>query len=653
MRRLLLFCIALACGCLYAQQADVVDFKQATVEVEIDPFEKEVRGQVVFRFSLLKTTDSIFLDARDMNITAVALNDEKIDFVYDKRHLVLKRDWSPKTDHNLKIQYDCRPKKGMYFLGWDNSAPDEVWTQGQGKYTSNWLPSIDDMNDKIEFDLSVEAPKGYEVIANGKLIDKSELETTNSWSYNMDLPMSSYLVALAIGKYDRQDMKSESGIPLHLYYRQGDSAKVEPTYRYTKQIFDFLEEEIGMAYPWQNYKQVPIHDFLYAGMENTGTTFFSDDFMIDSLSFKDNNYVNINAHELAHQWFGNLVTESSGVHHWLHEGFASYYALLSEQYLFGDLHFYMKLYESAMALETQDLSGKSTSLLNPASNSLTFYEKGAWTLFMLRELVGKDAFRASVKDYLNAFRFKNVETEDFLSFVEINSEQELDAFREVWLISDDFPIDRALDALSQLSPELREYINTDCEVPQSRCHDQLRTTALDEIKIKIIEQRPEMVFTDLFEESWKVRQAIALNMKRIPEELQKQYESLLDDPSYITREAALYNLWVNFPESRADYLGLTRGIMGLPDLNFRLLWLVLSLNTQEYESDAKPGHFSELIEYTSNVYNPSVRIRAFNYLRMMGLCEERCKSNLREAVSHHNWQMSKFAREELEKLNER
>ncbi len=653
MRRLLLFCIALACGCLYAQQADVVDFKQATVEVEIDPFEKEVRGQVVFRFSLLKTTDSIFLDARDMNITAVALNDEKIDFIYDKRHLVLKGDWSPKTDHNLKIQYDCRPKKGMYFLGWDNSAPDEVWTQGQGKYTSNWLPSIDDMNDKIEFDLSVEAPKGYEVIANGKLIDKSELETTNSWSYNMDLPMSSYLVALAIGKYDRQDMKSESGIPLHLYYRQGDSAKVEPTYRYTKQIFDFLEEEIGMAYPWQNYKQVPIHDFLYAGMENTGTTFFSDDFMIDSLSFKDNNYVNINAHELAHQWFGNLVTESSGVHHWLHEGFASYYALLSEQYLFGDLHFYMKLYESAMALETQDLSGKSTSLLNPASNSLTFYEKGAWTLFMLRELVGKDAFRASVKDYLNAFRFKNVETEDFLSFVEINSEQELDAFREVWLISDDFPIDRALDALSQLSPELREYINTDCEVPQSRCHDQLRTTALDEIKIKIIEQRPEMVFTDLFEESWKVRQAIALNMKRIPEELQKQYESLLDDPSYITREAALYNLWVNFPESRADYLGLTRGIMGLPDLNFRLLWLVLSLNTQEYESDAKPGHFSELIEYTSNVYNPSVRIRAFNYLRMMGLCEERCKSNLREAVSHHNWQMSKFAREELEKLNER
>ncbi len=653
MRRLLLFCIALACGCLYAQQADVVDFKQATVEVEIDPFEKEVRGQVVFRFSLLKTTDSIFLDARDMNITGVALNDEKIDFVYDKRHLVLKGDWSPKTDHNLKIQYDCRPKKGMYFLGWDNSAPDEVWTQGQGKYTSNWLPSIDDMNDKIEFDLSVEAPKGYEVIANGKLIDKSELETTNSWSYNMDLPMSSYLVALAIGKYDRQDMKSESGIPLHLYYRQGDSAKVEPTYRYTKQIFDFLEEEIGMAYPWQNYKQVPIHDFLYAGMENTGTTFFSDDFMIDSLSFKDNNYVNINAHELAHQWFGNLVTESSGVHHWLHEGFASYYALLSEQYLFSDLHFYMKLYESAMALETQDLSGKSTSLLNPASNSLTFYEKGAWTLFMLRELVGKDAFRASVKDYLNAFRFKNVETEDFLSFVEINSEQELDAFREVWLISDDFPIDRALDALSQLSPELREYINTDCEVPQSRCHDQLRTTALDEIKIKIIEQRPEMVFTDLFEESWKVRQAIALNMKRIPEELQKQYESLLDDPSYITQEAALYNLWVNFPESRADYLGLTRGIMGLPDLNFRLLWLVLSLNTQEYESDAKPGHFSELIEYTSNVYNPSVRIRAFNYLRMMGLCEERCKSNLREAVSHHNWQMSKFAREELEKLNER
>ena len=137
----------------------------------------------------------------------------------------------------------------------------------------------------------------------------------------MQQPMSSYLVALAIGKYHKRAETSKSGIPLELYYYPEDSLKFEPTYRYTKQIFGFLETEIGVPYPWQNYKQVPVKDFLYAGMENTGTTIFADSFVIDSIAFIDKNYVNVNAHELAHQWFGNLVTETSGTHHWLQEGF--------------------------------------------------------------------------------------------------------------------------------------------------------------------------------------------------------------------------------------------------------------------------------------------------------------------------------------------
>ena len=103
-------------------------------------------------------------------------------------------------------------------------------------------------------------------------------------NYNMQKPMSSYLVALAIGKYDKKIEISKSGIPIELYYYPEDSAKVEPTYRYTKQMFDFLEEEIGFGYPWQNYKQVPVHDFLYSGMENTSLTIFSDAYVVDGIS---------------------------------------------------------------------------------------------------------------------------------------------------------------------------------------------------------------------------------------------------------------------------------------------------------------------------------------------------------------------------------
>ena len=185
----------------------------------------------------------------------------------------------------------------MYFVGWENKGRNQIWTQGQGKYTSNWLPSIDDVNDKIEFDLKFVAPKDYQVLSNGILKSKTDNIRHVLWEYDMQKPMSSYLVAVAVGKYNKKTNISKSGIPLEYYYYPEDSLKVEPTYRFSKKMFDFLEEEIGFAYPWQNYKQVPVHDFLYSGMENTSLTIFSDDFMVDEIGFNDKNYVNVNAHE--------------------------------------------------------------------------------------------------------------------------------------------------------------------------------------------------------------------------------------------------------------------------------------------------------------------------------------------------------------------
>src|SRR5690606_3646485 len=233
----------------------------------------------------------------------------------------IKKKFQPSKNKELSISFESSPTKALYFV--EKGEESQVWTQGQGKYTSNWLPSFDDMNEKIEFDLSIAYDKDYEVVANGKLVNIEEHESTKTWHYNMDMPMSSYLVVLVVGKFNKQTLSSESGIPIELYYCPEDSLKVEPTYRYTKQMFDFLEKEIGYKYPWQVYKQVPVHDFLYAGMENTSCTIFSDAFVVDEAGFNDRNYVNVNAHELAHQWFGDLVTAKSGEHHWLQEGFAT------------------------------------------------------------------------------------------------------------------------------------------------------------------------------------------------------------------------------------------------------------------------------------------------------------------------------------------
>ena len=219
-----------------------------------------------------------------------------------------------------------------------------------------------------------------------------ETEKNLQWQFDMQHPMSSYLVAFAIGDFAVKNTNSTSGVPLAMYYNTSDEAKADATYRYTKRIFDFLETTIDIPYPWQNYKQVPVKDFLYAGMENTGTTLFADSFVVDDIGFFDRNYVNVNAHELAHQWFGNLVTASSGEHHWLHEGFATYYALLAERDIFGEDYYYYKLYESAEQLKALSDRGKGQKLVNPKASSLTYYQKGAWALHILNERVGEEAF---------------------------------------------------------------------------------------------------------------------------------------------------------------------------------------------------------------------------------------------------------------------
>jgi len=634
----------------FSQQTDYVDFKQIQAYVVPDNSTKSISGNLTIVFDILKSADSIFLDSQNMTFSKVLLSGNKITFKNDGKRLILFNSFKPSLENKITLQYTAVPKKALYFVGWDTNAPNQIWSQGQGKYTSNWLPSIDDMNDKMEFDITVEFDSNYQIIANGKLIDKQIIGANTIWSYNMKQPMASYLVALAIGNYVKSEDISESGIPLEMYYYPEDSLKAEPTYRYTKQMFNFLETEIGVPFPWQNYKQVPVHDFLYSGMENTGTTIFADSFVIDSIAFNDRNYVNVNAHELAHQWFGNLVTETSGTHHWLQEGFATYYALLAEQDVFGENYYYMRLYEYAQELLEQDSRKEGTSLLNPKSSSATFYKKGSWVLHALREKIGDDAFKTAVKNYLEIYQFKNVETTNFIHEAEKTSGQNLDAFVAVWFEAETFPYNEALASLEQ-SQFIQEYLMADCEAKNAKCDYYLSAPLSAEAKAKIVAQVPERITADVFDDGLKVRQAIAKNLTKIPLGLKTNYESLLTDKSYITIESALYNLWVNFPKKRVDYLNQTKAIVGFNDKNVRLLWLVLALSTPEYDDANKQLYFDELVSYTSADYGFEVRQGAFSYLNALQVFTERAILNLIDASHHYNWRFKSFAKNLLEVLS--
>jgi aminopeptidase N len=417
-------------------------------------------------------------------------------------------------------------------------------------------------------------------------------------------------------------------------------------------MFDFLEEEIGVPYPWQNYKQVPVKDFLYAGMENTSATIFADSFVINSIAFVDKNYVNVNAHELAHQWFGNLVTETSGTHHWLQEGFATYYALLAERDIFGKDYYNWRLYEYAQELLEQDKARASTSLLNPKSSSTTFYKKGAWVLHLLREKVGDDAFKKGVKNYLKKHQYSNVETKDFISEIEKTSGQDLSEFVIKWLESPNLNYEDMEAFFYLTSIDYKGFLQLDCSVSNVSCFEFIKSTNNKYLKAEVIRRLKGDLPKDIFDESdIIVRQAIAQTIAEIPAELKSDYESFLDDESYVTIEAALFNLWKNFPLEREKYFNKTKDIQGFNDKNIRILWLTLALITEDYESENKQFFLNELTSYTSPKYGFELRQNAFFYLDQIQACNAVCKENLEQALTHHNWRFKKFAKALLQKEN--
>lgn len=662
---ILIFSFHLAC---YSQvnQLKIVDFKTADASIKLLPFEKKVAGTLQYSFEILSDTDSIYLDAKNMQANLISSSFKNSELKVTPEHLIFKGKFKKDKVYNFKVYFEAQPKQTLYFLGFDfEKDKHQIWTQGQGKYSSHWLPSIDDMNDKIIFNLSIDAPSYLNVIANGKqqkVIDKASRKI---WNYKMLKPMSSYLLALAAGNYDVAKINSSSAIPIYNFYEKSDSTLVEPTYRHTKFIFDFFEEEIGVSYPWQNYKQVPVRDFLHSGMENTSLTIFSNQFMVDSIGFEDFNYVNVNAHELAHQWFGNLVTETEAKHHWLHEAFATYYALLAEREIFGEDYFYYQLYTSAEQLKSLSDEGKGEAILNPKASSITFYQKGAWALHILRERVGKEAFKIAVKNYLEKNAFKNVTTAHFLSEIDSVSEINVDDFKKSWLLQVAF---QAEDAVSSLKKSLfmEELLNVislreepfihKIEIFQRKLNQNPNPYLVEEIALQVStdlenEDAQNLMRQILKSDYTRAQRRILTEVQTLPVNLQDEFEALLaKNHSYLLTENLLFKLWMSFPEKRTKYLTTTKGVIGFKDKNISLLWKFLSMVTPNHEPENAMTYFQELNEFTSLKYNFKIRENSFNYLYQIDRFSDQAYKNLLQACFHQPWIFKKFAKQMLEEL---
>jgi len=299
--------------------------------------------------------------------------------------------------------------------------------------------------------------------------------------------------------------------------------------------------------------------------------------------------------------------------------------------------------------------------MNEKASSLSFYEKGGWALHVIRETIGAKAFQKAVKSYLKKYKYQNVETDNFWAEIKkVAPDFNTADFQKRWLEEYHFQTDEANSYLRK-NKFLQTLFNTQqlrkktFAENKEKYRELLQSDVFYPVKSEIVYQLKDVPFADKKElvllalktNDVKVRQSVAEFIAEIPADFKADYESLLDDKSYETKEIAFMNLWKNFPSEKQVYLSKAKNWVGNNDKSLRILFLTFSI---ENESPESKQYFKELVEYTSPKYETSVRQNAIINALMISPKDEAVLKNIVNATTHYKWQFSKFGRDKIRAL---
>ncbi|HPS61608.1 MAG TPA: M1 family metallopeptidase [Bacteroidales bacterium] len=336
----------------------------------------------------------------------------------------------PADAHTIRIAYTAEPHSGLiYFIGWqpeEEGKRKQIWAHRP----HGWLPYIEA---RITVDLYITFDHHFNVFSNGERVGITDNpDSTRTWHYTMKRDHPFFSTALVIGDHHYTSAKTSRGVPLEFWYYPEMPDRVGTTYLYTEKMFDFYEKELGVNYPYPLYREAPVIDYMYGAMETTTSTVFGDYMLISPRSWWQRNYVNVNAHELAHQWFGNCVAHLVNQDVWLTESFATYYAKLFEKNLYGE-DYYQNLRNDEMRLAFEAAKNNDYPVRSSKSGVQRIYQKGSLVLDMLRDIMGEKEFREAVKLYLERYSFGYAETKDFIRCVYDVSGMPLNWFFDQWI----------------------------------------------------------------------------------------------------------------------------------------------------------------------------------------------------------------------------
>lgn len=366
------------------------------------------------------------LDAMQLNIKGVEVNNQPQVFHADGETLTIELSdpTSPETPLVLKIDYSVKqPRRGLYFVAPTEAEPDkptQVWTQGEDEDSRFWFPCFDYPGQLATSEIRVRVPQDFLAISNGELLSRQEEGEEAIYHWKQAQVHPTYLMTLAVGRF--AEIRDEwHGKPITYYVERDRVDDGKRTMGKTPRMVEFFSNAFGYDYPYPKYAQVCVADFIFGGMENTSTTLLTDRCLLDERAAIDNERSeSLVAHELAHQWFGDLLVIEHWSQAWIKEGMASYAEVLWTEYEYGhDAGAYYLLQEARSYLDEDKRRYRRPIVTNVYREPIELYdrhlyEKGACVYHMLRCELGEALFFKAIAHFVNQNAHATVGTVDLL-----------------------------------------------------------------------------------------------------------------------------------------------------------------------------------------------------------------------------------------------
>ncbi|MBX3299239.1 MAG: M1 family metallopeptidase [Acidobacteria bacterium] len=369
--------------------------------------------------------------------------------------VTLDREYLSSETITINFAYSATPEKGIYFVNelvedGKQVRSDQIWTQGEPDEARHWFPSFDFPSDKATTEQYITAESDETVIGNGELIDKAqEPDGRVTWHYRMPLPHSVYLSSFVVGKYSKVAGRHKN-IPLGYYVYPGMEEFAGRVFPETADMMRTFEDLTKVDFPYNKYDQTIVGAFKFGGMENiTATTLADTEVMFANFGFGREIVTDLISHELAHSWFGDLVTCANWAELWLNEGFATFMEAAYLEKKLGRTPYLRKIQQDAGSFLADDaVTRRRHGLYNRRAkevdklfdNASVTYNKGGVVLHMLREEIGDEAFWSGVKIYLDRHKFDSVRSSDLRKAMEEASGADLGWFFDQWVYGVGHPV---------------------------------------------------------------------------------------------------------------------------------------------------------------------------------------------------------------------